>query len=182
MNLCTVEGCTAECRNGTSPYCEKHYSRWKRHGDPNVVLKDHTPPEERWKTSYVVDEDTGCWNWTGTKSRGYGVISCGANNNRPAHVFVYEQVVGPVPDGMELDHVCRNKGCVNPDLKHLEPVTHLVNVRRGEAGIANSSKTKCKWGHEFTPANTVYNKRGQRNCAACTRRLQREAMRKRRLK
>lgn len=112
--------------------CEKHRARWRRHGDPNVVLKDHTPASERWKTSYEVDESTGCWNWTARGSMaagGYGLISDGqANQSIPAHRFVYEQKVGPIPDEMQLDHLCRNKSCVNPE--HLEIVTPSENILR----------------------------------------------------
>lgn len=156
-----------------------HYSRWKRHGDPLVVLKDHTPPEQRWRTSYIEDGN-GCWVWQGVKSRGYGIISCGAHSQKFAHRFVFELLVGKVPEGTELDHLCRNRACIRPD--HLEPVPHEVNVQRGEAGIANSSKTHCKHGHEFTAANT-YHPAGQPNrraCVACQRRANRESMRRRR--
>lgn len=133
MNTCTVDGCDTKCRNGTSPYCEKHYSRWKRHGDPAVALKDHTPAVERWKTSYEVDDATGCWNWTKRgEPYGYGLISNGqAQQSIPAHRFVYEQIIGPVPDGEELDHTCLNKKCVNP--AHMEPVPHPINIERGHA-------------------------------------------------
>jgi len=135
MRICGVENCSNQTRNRTSPYCEKHYTRFRRHGDASVVLKDHTPAQERWKTSYTVDPETDCWNWTGrgsTRKGGYGLISNGAaRSSIPAHVFVYEQVVGPVPDGMELDHTCENKACVNP--AHLEPVTGTENQLRAAA-------------------------------------------------
>jgi hypothetical protein len=176
---CSIKNCPNPTRTGSSPYCDKHYTRWKRHGDPAVALKDHTPPEIRWKTSYAVDESTQCWNWIGTASRGYGRISCGKNNSRPAHVFVYEQTLGSVPDGLELDHKCRNTLCVNPS--HLEPVTHTVNVRRGNAGIHNANKTHCKHGHEFTPENTIFRKSG-RQCRTCHQRDMRDYMQKRRAK
>lgn len=180
MNICTVEGCTVQCRNGTSPYCEKHYTRWKRHGDPSVALKDHTPASERWKTSYEVDDHTDCWVWTGPyDGNGYGTISEGAKKRHMAHIFVYRQLAGPVTAGMELDHKCRNRACVNP--KHLEPVPHRINVQRGDAGIVNAGKTHCKYGHEFTPANTIIRKdKGWRQCRTCCRVANREAQRKRR--
>jgi hypothetical protein len=159
-------------------YCEKHRTRWRRHGDPLVALKDHTPATERWKTSYVVDEKTECWVWTGPVGGPYGFIQEGAKKRHKAHRFVYEQVVGPVPPGAVLDHKCRNTLCINP--KHLEPVTHALNVQRGDAGINNALKTHCKYGHEFTPENTAINSAGHRHCLACRRRLVRDHMRKRR--
>lgn len=172
---CNVQDCDRQTRTQSADLCEKHYSRWKRHGDPLVVLKDHTPPEQRWRYTYRVD-DRGCWVWTGPLSRGYGVVSCGAGNQRSAHIFVWEQHNGPVPDGLELDHKCRNPACVRP--AHLEAVTHLVNVRRGDAGINNARKTHCTQGHEFTTANTSHTKQGFRQCRACARRSNREAQRR----
>lgn len=175
--VCTVDGCDNAKTYGPTGYCEKHRTRWRRHGDPGVALKDHTPATERWKTSYEVDAVTGCWNWTGPVGGPYGFIQQGASTRHKAHRFVYEQVVGPIPKGLELDHKCRNQLCVNP--KHLEPVTHTVNVRRGDAGINNASKTHCIRGHEFTAENTINTASG-RNCRTCRRDNAREYMRKRR--
>lgn len=173
-HTCTIDDCLTTARNNTSPYCEKHYSRWRRHGDPLVALKDHTPPEIRWKTSYIEDEN-GCWVWQGTISRGYGLISCGARNLRLAHKYVWELHHGPVPDGLELDHVCRNRACINPSIDHLEAVTHAENVRRGHAGIANKTKTHCKNGHEFTSDNTMWIHDGKhRQCRTCAQQRYRE--------
>jgi hypothetical protein len=83
------------------------------------------PIKERW----AVDPDTGCWNWLlKVGDHGYGDTWDGSSV-RKAHRVVYERLVGPVPDGLQLDHLCRNRACVNPD--HLEPVTRSVNVQRG---------------------------------------------------
>lgn len=80
----------------------------------------------RWGKFWGYVLPTGfCWEWTGQKDSGYGRYS-----GRPAHRVTYEVLVGPIPDGLTLDHLCRNKGCVNPD--HLEPVTSSENTRRAQ--------------------------------------------------
>lgn len=111
----------------------------------------------------------GCWQWQAArKPSGYGVFR-DAGKNRPAHRVVYEVFVGPVPAGLDLDHLCRNRGCVRPD--HLEPVTRSENLRRGIGGEARreqaAAMTTCKNGHPWTPENTRQGK--QRHCRACAR-------------
>lgn len=110
-----------------------------------------------------------CWEWTAfTDEKGYGRI-----NNRSgttyAHRVVYEGLVGPIPEGLEIDHLCRNRSCVKPD--HLEPVTHAENNRRGYATFIAAAKqlakTHCKRGHEFTDENTAYTKENWRRCRTC---------------
>jgi hypothetical protein len=119
-----------------------------------------------------------CWEWNGTKDRlGYGHFYCTDKRRMVlAHRYAYEQRIGSIPLGMDLDHLCRNRGCVNP--LHLEPVTHQENMRRG----APATKTHCNRGHEFTPENTVYNdhpKGRHRVCLSCRRENAREGWRKR---
>lgn len=96
-------------------------------GQPINYIRGHSGPSwlERAMKKIAVSSD-GCWIWPSSSIRGYGVFG-----NRGAHVVVYELIVGPVPAGQELDHTCRRKSCVNPD--HLEPVSHVENVRRGAA-------------------------------------------------
>lgn len=137
-----------------------------------------TPVIDRVAARFGISED-GCWEWTGgTNAGGYGVLNI-AKRPRLVYRVLYELVVGPVPDALELDHLCRNRRCVNPD--HLEPVTHRENVLRGDAPSARAHRENiCKRGHEFTPDNTYWfgpDKR-HRQCQACNR--LREARRVRR--
>jgi hypothetical protein len=128
--ICSVEDCGEQVKaNGL---CQKHYRRAQRHGDPTVRLRerDAGPDETRWMQKVSV-ESPGCWLWkTGFNGYGYGSYYA-AGKSVLAHRYVYEILVGPIPDGTEMDHLCRRPACVNPD--HLEPVTHQVNVVRGVA-------------------------------------------------
>ncbi len=121
----------------------------------------------------------GCWEWTGAKQRGYGAISAGGDSDSRkggrtlrVHRVLYEIMVGPVPEGMELDHLCRNRACVRPG--HLEPVTTRENALRGEGAAGrNARKTHCSQGHPYDEANTRLTN-GHRVCRACHRASERE--------
>jgi len=100
--------------------------------------------------------DNKCWLWTGHINHdGYGIF-----NKQLAHRWAYRHFTGPVPDGLELDHLCRVRGCVNPE--HLEAVTHGTNMLRGD----NKQRTRCVHGHEYTEENTRLYK-GKRSCRIC---------------
>ena len=107
-----------------------------------------------------------CWLWTAEylMPNGYGQLGVGgaAGGMQYAHRVAYELLVGPIPDGLEIDHLCFVRHCVNPD--HLEPVTHAENVRRQKARI-----THCPQGHAYDAANTHIGKKGERKCRACGR-------------
>lgn len=114
----------------------------------------------------------GCWEWRGADNgAGYGKTYIG-KRTRYAHRIVYEIFKGPIPRGLQLDHLCRNRKCVKPS--HLEAVTARENILRGEGASArNSQKTHCPYGHEYTEKNTyVYGR--WRQCRACRKRRKKE--------
>jgi hypothetical protein len=115
--------------------------------------------------SYTVD-DAGCWIWQRAMNHdGYGQLSGGKKSEGTftsvkAHRWFYEHFVGPIPEGMTIDHLCCVRACVNPD--HLEVVTHAENCRRAAA-----RRTHCSHGHEYTAENTRIDSGGQRRCRTC---------------
>lgn len=118
-----------------------------------------------------------CWVWPGGKNRkGYGVIESGApyHRPRPAHRVAYELTIGPIPEGLVIDHLCRNHSCVNP--AHLEAVTIRENIMRGvNPKVLLHLARKCKRGHDLTPENSVWHKsNGKRRCRECIREYSRQ--------
>lgn len=111
-----------------------------------------------------VDVGEDCWEWQGALRNGYGAIGAG-NRVLYTHRVVYEATVAPIPAGLVIDHLCRNRKCCNPD--HLEVVTRGENVRRGDR--VGLRVTACHRGHPYTPENTYTNPRGYRSCRTCRR-------------
>lgn len=136
------------------------------HAPPAVPVDfgdDRLSEQQYWSRMSVTA--AGCWEWNGTRDEhNYGRIHL-KYRHRGAHRVVYEMLVGPIPDGLQLDHLCRNPPCVNP--AHLEPVTQRENLLRGNTlAAANAAKTHCPQGHEYTPENT-YQSAGKRRCRRC---------------
>ena len=131
----------------------------------------------RW-WSYVVPTE-GCWHWTGWSSRdGYGRFQV-RTKGPMAHRFGYEMLVGPIPEGLTLDHLCNNPGCVNPE--HLVPATVVDNVMRGNgACVRNSKRTHCPKGHPLSGDNLIPSRLPSRGCLTCHREVCRQYMRRKR--
>jgi hypothetical protein len=176
---CSVQGCEKPTK--ARGWCTMHWTRWSRHGDP--LWEPPTSEARFW--SYVdkngpdgihsqTSENLGpCWLWiTPTGTGGYGRLKVDGVLVK-AHRFAYELLVGPIPPGLELDHLCRVPACTNP--AHLEPVTSAENTRRGLAVQATTARfaamrevrTHCPHGH---PANEyLRNSAGNYKCRTCER-------------
>ena len=187
-SICSVDGCggTGKIVRGL---CGKHYAKWRKYGDP-LAGREFALEEGPDKIlSKMVVSETGCWVWTGNMHvDGYGLVYTKKRRFREyAHRYAYSTFVGPIPDGLQIDHLCHTRDetctggiecphrrCVNPD--HLELVTQLENFKRGRNPLSlNARKTHCKNGHEFTPENTATRSDGYRRCMECDRIVHRRA-------
>jgi hypothetical protein len=119
----------------------------------------------------VDTQENGCWIFTGCRTRtGYGQVTLSFTEGRAlTHRVVYERMEGPVPEGMQLDHLCRMPACCNPE--HLEPVTPAENIRRGNVSAVQRARfalmKTCRKGHERNEANIYHTKDGKRRCRPC---------------
>lgn len=125
--------------------------------------------EQRFWEKVDGGDVTSCWIWKAAiLHNGYGQFKVADGWAVKAHRWSYEQLRGEIPAGLVIDHLCRNRACVNP--WHLDPVTIKTNVLRGTGHTAlNASKTHCPKGHLYTEANTLRSRNGWRRCRACSR-------------
>lgn len=150
--------------------CRRHYIADQYRDTPipaaELLMEQLAKKIEVW--------DCGCWVWTKAKfarsNHGmFGYNALGKNFTHYVHRWVYEHLIGPVPEGLVLDHLCRVEACCNPD--HLEPVSNAENIRRGigpDGGLRRHQRA-CKRGHRFSPENTYVSKLGWRHCKVCAR-------------
>lgn len=138
------------------------------------MSRPSTPLMERILNKFIPEPNSGCWLWIGyVDNGGYGRIGIGGKYGAivNAHRVTWESEHGPIPEGLQIDHLCRVRCCVNP--RHLEPVTNRENTLRGLCADVNRTRmlarTHCFRGHAYSEANTYIDTRGNRNCRVCLR-------------
>lgn len=175
---CSVQGYGRPARY--KDYCGRCYQRVRTYGDP-TVNRSHRGEPAIDRFLLKVDKTAGCWVWTGTVTRkGYGMF-WPDGGGVPAHRWSYEHYVGPIPEVLQLDHLCHTRDrscpggdacphrrCVNP--AHLEPVTAKENQVRSLHDPA--VRTHCPQGHPYDEVNTYLTARGSRGCRTCRRAAQ----------
>lgn len=171
---CWVGSCSTESVKWGM--CPAHEQQWLLE-HPRISTRYHGPNDERFQKYVEVGHGgwgatlEGCWHWLSTLTEsGYGLFGesreTGGSVLVRAHRYSYEMYVGPIPEGLELDHLCRMRACVNPE--HLEVVTQRVNTLRGiGVSAAHAVKTHCPRNHPYDSENTKIGTNGARLCRKC---------------
>ncbi len=169
--ICTFPGCGGPYYS--TGWCRTHYERARTNdGDPS---RPEVSVQDRFWAKVDKQAGSGCWLWTSAlTNNGHGVVMLDGRT-QSAHRLAYEWLVGPIPDGLVLDHECHNRDltcnagdlcphrrCVRPD--HIRATTQAINYRSGRG---NHAKTHCPQGHPYDKANTAYGPQGHRFCRAC---------------
>ena len=144
-----------------------HHQRLARLGDPLAKVRKIYYGLSAWEAFWnrVIITNDPCWGWDGAhSSAGYARFFYGEVGYQAGR-WLWEQLYGYVPKTYDMDHLCRNRACINPD--HLEPVPHQENLARGIVGSRNKIKTHCKRGHPFDKVNTYIDREGYRQCVTC---------------
>lgn len=175
---CSIEGCGDPVK--ARDWCAAHYQRWRRTGDP-LNARVHLPWPENL-TRRMDPQPDGCIYFTGTiGDGGYGAVGVRHRGTMTAHRAAYEYFVGPIPDGMTIDHECHNshetcgggnsclhRRCVNVEHLAVKSIGENARSSRHTFASINAAKTHCPRGHEYTPENTgIYH--NHRRCLACDR-------------
>ena len=171
--VCSITSC--ERPHEAHGWCVSHYKRWRKYGDPQESRGTPWGLSTEQRFWLHVQKTPTCWLWTAQiTSAGYGHFTGDDQRTVRAHRYAYELIVGPIANGLTLDHLCRNHACVNPG--HLAPVSNSENILRGVSFSAvNARKTACIRGHTFNSENTKVRIGGGRRCRECDRDRQNSA-------
>lgn len=179
-DMCSFPGCENKRRHHSS-LCNGHRNQ-KETGKELTQLylkcrKAGTPPRIKYEEKECPNKtlEGPCHIFSGAiDGMGYGSVGLKGDKTITVHRYVWITENGPVPNGLELDHMCRVKSCCN--LKHLRAVTHRINSIENCDGPSaiNARKTHCKYGHQFTPENTYLTKEKTRKCKTCVKRQSRQ--------
>lgn len=163
--MCTVFGCDNPVSYKTRGFCNAHYLRWNRHGDPLAggPLR-YADPEKAFEAYTIPEPNTGCLLWIGaTHPYGHAQITVSSNVRMYAHRYAWERDNGPIPDGMLVDHICHTPQCVNAD--HLRLATKAENMqnrpgpqKNNTSGFRNVywNKEKRAWDVQITKNRKTY--------------------------